>query len=268
MIFDGRAFARDRVEQLKLSTKQLATPLRVNFIFFEGNQAGEMFVKLKAKLAEEIGVKATTDCWPTNLSALEVKTKLSQMGGDPSVDGIVLQLPLPKGLTKRTQEILDTIPIAKDIDGLATGSCFQPAVVRAVMTVIDHFKLIKPETITAVVGAMGWVGQRMVQALKNEGLRVIEIDKDTESKLKDTKQADLIVSCTGQPSLITEDLVKTGAVVFDLGVMQVDQEGKKTGGDVDFERVASKAKFITPVPGGIGPVTVVSLFENLVEQKG
>ncbi|MFH1561349.1 MAG: bifunctional 5,10-methylenetetrahydrofolate dehydrogenase/5,10-methenyltetrahydrofolate cyclohydrolase, partial [Patescibacteria group bacterium] len=247
MIFDGRAFARDRVEQLKLLIRQSPTPLRVNFILFEGNQTGETFVKLKTRLAEEIGVKTVTDCWPTDLSIPEVKSRLKKMGKDTSIDGIVLQLPLPKGLVKDTQEILDTIPVTKDIDGLTTGSCFQPAVVGAVMTVIDHFKLVEPKMITVVIGARGWVGQRMVQALKNKGLKVLEINRDTKSKFEDIKKADLIISCTGQANLITADLVKDGVAVFDLGVMRVDSRGNKLAGDVDFEQVAPKAKFITPV---------------------
>lgn len=282
MIFDGKEFAKDKEIKLALKVadlkKQGVTP-RLMTILVGDNPESVLYLKLKAKFSQRIGVVFELQQFPEYVKAEEMIGFLTALNNDKStirVQGEIVQLPLPKGLASERQRILDAIDSAKDIDGLTATSfellqqgkkCFLPAVVRAVLEVMDEYELWNKIKVAAVVGAKGWVGERVYWALKGHGIEnILEIDLETKNKLSDLTKADLIISCVGKSNLITADLVKDGAMIFDLGVMVVEEgDTKRTVGDVDFAAVSAKTSFITPVPGGIGPVTVACLFKNLLE---
>lgn len=268
IVFDGREFSKKQKEKLKLSAskwqKEHTRLPKVAFFLVGENSASELYIKQKQKVASEIGVEVLVEKLSGNEPKEEIIKKINEYSKNPLVDGITVQLPLPGHLKESTQEILDSIASEKDIDGLASNSTFLSAVVRAVLEVMKAYEINPKEQVCAVVGAKGWVGKKMTQALKDRGAKVLEIDLGTEEKLSSLKGADVIISCTGNSGIIMGDYIKEGAKVFDLGVMVVEKGVVK--GDLDFDSVKEKASFITPVPGGIGPVTVVSLFANLLEK--
>lgn len=282
MIFDGKKFASEIEVKLKVQVADLkeksVTP-RLLTILVGDNPESVLYLKLKAKFSQRIGVAFELQQFPEYAKAEEIigfLTALNKNKSTMQVHGEIVQLPLPGSLTVDRQRILDAIDPKRDIDGLTATSfellqqgekCFLPAVVRAVLEVMDFYDLWSKVKVAAVVGAKGWVGERAVLTLKNKGIKnVLEIDLETKNKLSDLTKADLIISCVGKSNLITADLVKDGAMIFDLGVMVVEEgDTKRTVGDVDFAAVSAKTSFITPVPGGIGPVTVACLFQNLIE---
>lgn len=282
LIFDGKKFAFEIEAKLKAQVDDLkkrdATP-RLLTILVGDNPESVLYLKLKAKFAQRIGVDFELQQFPEYAKAEEIINFLTALNNDKLtkyIHGEIVQLPLPGSSTVDRQRILDAIGPKKDIDGLTTTSfellkkgekCFLPAVVRAVVEVMDFYDLWPKTKLAAVVGVKGWVGERVYWALKSHGIKnILEIDLETKNKLSDLAKADLIVSCVGKPKLISADLIKEGAIVFDLGVMVMEEgDTKRTVGDVDFAAVSAKTSFITPVPGGIGPVTVACLFKNLLE---
>lgn len=191
-----------------------------------GNISGAKYVAKKMQLARRLGVE------------------IAMNKVDGSEDGIIVQLPHPDA-----KELISQIPPEKDVDGLRDGSPFKPAVVRAVLAILTEAKRIGFNPIRlAVVGGKGFVGSRLVKELNCSGF-------DIGVDLHQLKDFDAVISCTGQPGLVKPEMVKAGVVVIDVGYPQ---------GDFD-PKVAEKASFFTPVPGGIGPVTVAMLFANLLE---
>jgi len=181
----------------------------------------------------------------------ELKKRLSKV---TSEDGVLLQLPIIGADSDETQRILDMIPVTKDVDGLANFSKFLPAAILAVDKILiyswvsENLRFSK----AAVVGANGNIGRRLVKRLKERALEVEGFDVgDNLDRLVDF---DVVVSATGRPGLITAEMLKKGVIAIDLGYPR---------GDFEFDGVRAKSRLITPVPGGVGPLTIISLFENL-----
>lgn len=265
-IFDGKEFAKDKETLLLNKVQRLhkhgITP-KIAAILVGNDPASEIYVRLKQKAAERVGI---------TLQLIEVeqtKTQvilhlIKELNKSKDVHGIMVQLPLPgklKGLNTKSL-ILNTIRAEKDVDGLRHKSPFVPAAVKAVLYSIKEAqrlgclpKSLKDITV-CVVGASGMVGMGVVGVLTEMGVKSVKTDVKTKDLKAKTQKAEILISATGVPGLIKGDMVKEGAVVIDVGAPK---------GDVDFESVSRVASFITPVPGGIGPVTVVSLLESVVE---
>ena len=224
MIFDGKGFAGKIEERLRKSGKLAGKSLLI--VGDEDN----IYVRLKKKMGERLGVKVV------------VRSDLKEMG---KFDGVLVQLPVAD------ESILEKIPVEKDVDGLNLVSRFWPAAVVAVEKVLEFAGLLGKSLRVGVVGSEGMVGKRLCQRLEELGLEVAGFDKG--DLLEGLVDCDVVVSATGQVALIKVDMVKKGVVAIDLGFPK---------GDFDTQ-VADKASLLTPVPGGVGPVTVVSLFENL-----
>lgn len=272
MIFDGRDFAKKMESELQdkanIWSKRNGRRPKIAFFLVGNNPEGELFIKRKQLVASLLSIDVSIHRYRDNLMS-----ELTSLSQNSLLDGIVVQLPLPPTLKKNQQLILDQIDSKKDIDGLTTISfellkqgktCFLPAVVKATLKILETYKLANGQSVIAVVGAKGWVGQRIVLALRNLGYsRTLEIGHHCEEHtLDDLKKSDLVISCVGQPNLIRGEMIKENAAVIDLGMMIVEKKG--LSGDINFEEVSKKASFVTPVPGGVGPVTVACLFENLL----
>lgn len=254
MRFDGKKFAAEIERKLVGSTGRLVILLTAD------NESGKIYSKKKQELGERIGVKV--DVIETEVG--EIAELLRGYGADESVDGLMVQLPI--GLSKEeTQKILDLIPVGKDVDGLtsenlkmiATGEqWFLPATVKAVGKIVDEAiretGLDIERMKVAVVGSEGVVGRPLVWQLKRFGFEVGEFDLGSD--FSQLKSFDVIISAVGKEGLIKPEMVKDGVVAIDVGFPK---------GDFSPD-VEEKAAFFTPVPGGVGPVTVVCLFENLV----
>ncbi len=222
MIIDGKAIAAERAVVLKLKVQSLKRPPKLTIVMVGDDPASKIYVNLKMKKAQEVGIET------------ELRTDL-----DTDADGIIVQMPGP-------QELVDQIPLEKDVDGLREGSPFLPATVKAILSLISKGTVV-------VVGQGRLVGKPLADYLEKNNFKVIRCDINTSDLKKETLKGDVLVSATGVDGLITADMVKPGAIVIDVGK------------DVDFENVKEIAGAVTPPIGGVGPMTVISLLENVVD---
>ncbi len=259
IIFDGRAFANKKIDSLKSKVSALIekniTPRLVVFLVGE-DKASHLYVNLKKTKAEDLGIVCTVYKFDSDISKTQLINQIKDANRDSTIHGIMVQLPLPKNLSKDTDDILNFITKEKDVDGLRGDSKFAPAAAVAVTEIVQYAQLqFNFGKYAAVVGANGRTGRAIVKELTRLSFDVVGLDIKDDLK-SGLKNADLIVSATGVPNLITPELIDWDQVVIDLGSPK---------GDVEFERVKGVANFVTPVPGGVGPVTISALLENLIK---
>lgn len=239
------------------------------------NPASMAYVNNKVKSCADAGFKSTLIKKQADISQDELIAVVKQLNEDPDIDGFIVQLPLPKHIDELT--ITMAIDPAKDVDGfhpvnfgkMAQGlPCFLPATPYGITLLLQHYHIDTIGKNAVVVGRSHIVGTPMSILLSRKGSDATVTL--THSRTKDLKsvvaQADIVIAAIGIPGFITADMVKEGAVVIDVGINRVEDDtaikGYKLVGDVDFDHVAPKCSFITPVPGGVGPMTVVSLMKN------
>ena len=266
MLVDGNKIAKALEE--KLVTELLFTaPKKVCFILFGGNSATEQFVKMKSRVAERVGISVDVKKY-SDIKKTEDAVNIVQELGKKDYDGIVAQLPLTAGLD--TQAVLDAIPPLKDIDVLgsvakesyANGEMDRmPPVARAVYEIFESHNISLKGKKNVVAGHGRLVGEPVHLMLKRMKVPhdIIDIKTSEEKKLALLKNADVIISGMGTPHSIKPEMVKEGVVLIDAGTSE--QAGKLVG-DID-PACETKALFMTPVPGGVGPITIVSLLRNL-----
>jgi len=295
MLFDGRKFALEKEILLKekLSHIKGTDPkmgLKLSSILIGDNPESELYLKLKGKAAARMGIDFELVRFNEECEVDEVVEKIKRLNQDPKVKGIMVQLPLPEKweVGSGKLEILGSIEPRKDVDCLTSENLgllmmgkprFLPATVRAVLEILNvaqnkplitNYQLLITERWLAgknacIIGASEIVGKPLVMVLSELGATVTLCRSTTKNLAEFTKKADILVSATGVPSLVKKDMVKKGAVVVDVGISMsnVKCQMSNVRGDVQ-KNVAEVASFLTPVPGGVGPVTVVCLFENLL----
>jgi methylenetetrahydrofolate dehydrogenase (NADP+)/methenyltetrahydrofolate cyclohydrolase len=258
-IFDGKKAANDlraslKEEVLKLSAK----PKLVSILVGEAG-SGKKYLSLKKVAAEEMGTKLEIIDFGEDAKTKEIIELTEDLNAKDDVHGIMLQLPLPKEFSeKEKEEIVSCIAKKKDVDGMKDDSAFIAPVVKAVLFAIrmaGELKTYEEGTLFVVLGAEGFVGEKIFKALEDMGLRVKGVDLNTKSKNRMIKDADVLISATGKSGVVQEGMVKDGAILIDVGAPDAEIE----------EKAKNKALFATPVPGGIGPLTIGFLLENLVE---
>lgn len=267
MLIDGNKIAKALEE--KLVTELLfSTPKKVCFVIFGGNAATEQFVKMKSRVAERVGMTVDTKRYEsvrTTPDAVKTVRELGKM----DYDGIVVQLPLAEGID--TEAVLNEIPPLKDIDVLgavakesyASGKIDRtPPVARAVYEILESSGVSLKNKKIVVIGKGRLVGEPVYLMLKRMKIQhdVIDIKTHEKEKLTLFKNADIIISGMGVPHGIRPEMVKDGVVLIDAGT---SEQGGKLVGDID-PTCANKASYFTPVPGGVGPITIVSLLRNLL----
>lgn len=228
--------------------------------------ASQTYVKNKIIGCEEVGMKSLAYRLPAESTNDEVAKIIKELAEDSNVDGILIQLPLPKQLDERY--LLSLIPDSKDVDGFSPNNLGllamnNPRTVSCtpygVMELLASTGVELSGKHAVVIGRSNTVGKPMAMLLLNANCTVTICHSKTKNMQDITKQADILVVAIGKPKFVTEDMVKEGAIVIDVGINRVD--GKLVG-DVDFENVSKKASFITPVPGGVGPMTISMLLYN------
>jgi methylenetetrahydrofolate dehydrogenase (NADP+)/methenyltetrahydrofolate cyclohydrolase len=271
IVFDGKEYARkeekelgDKLFDIKKRGVEFYPKLAVMLI--GDNEASKLYVKMKKEACERVGVRFELFSVPTiQRDSNYIIQLIRAINADPTIHGLLVQLPLPEKYKKDKDRILSAIAPEKDVDGLTENSPFLPATAQAVMTIVSlaEKQVQLPEKPTAfVVGSKGMVGKAVMKAFKERGIEVDGFDiedyqyKLTKVSVNLTSTADILVTATGTPFLIRNRHVKPHAIVIDVGSPK---------GDVEFEGASKRADFITPVPGGVGPVTVLSLIQNVVK---
>jgi len=271
MIIDGKKLASEikqglikRVEDLK---KKGITP-KLAIILVGNDPASKIYISMKMISGDEVGIQTELHKFPENFKEKELIKIIQKLNKDKKVHGILVQLPLPKHIYDN--RVIETISPAKDVDGLTSintsrllnnSEFLVPCTPNGVIKMLDYHKIGLTGKNAVVVGRSRIVGKPMALMLLNRNATVTVCHSKTKDLKKHTKEADILVVAVGKPKLITKDVIKEGAVVIDVGINRI--EGKLCG-DVDFENVKDKASYITPVPGGVGPMTVAMVLENTI----
>ncbi|MGO3742325.1 bifunctional methylenetetrahydrofolate dehydrogenase/methenyltetrahydrofolate cyclohydrolase FolD [Kerstersia sp.] len=232
--------------------------------------ASQVYVRNKVAACEKAGFHSVMERYPADLSQAELLERVRALNADPAIHGILVQLPLPKHIDAHT--VIETIAPEKDVDGfhianaglLMTGKpLFRPCTPYGVMKMLAHEQVALRGAEAVIVGASNIVGKPMAMLLLAEGATVTLCNSKTRDLAAHTRRADVLVVATGRPGIVTGDMVKPGAVVIDVGINR-GADGKLCG-DVDFASASEVAGAITPVPGGVGPMTIAMLLVNTIE---
>lgn len=261
-----RAGLKEEVEMLK---KEGINP-KLAVIMVGEDGASKVYVRNKSKACEEVGILFEEFILPQETKMDELLELINQLNKDDSIHGILLQSPIPNHLD--INEAFRSILPEKDVDGFhpinvgklsLNQDCFVSCTPYGIIKMLEHYSIPIEGARAVIVGRSNIVGKPLLQCLLNKNATVTVCHSKTKQIEEVTKQADILISAVGKAHFITKEMVKEGAVVIDVG-MNRNEEGKLVG-DVEFEEVAKKASYITPVPGGVGPMTIAMLINNVVK---
>ena len=273
MIIDGKKIAAELREQLKEKVRELksiySTVPGLTVILVGEDPPSKIYVKNKEKSANEIGINSEVIRYPENVEEKVVLNKIKELNNDDKISGVLVQLPLPKHIDKR--KVIETINPGKDVDGfhpINVGNLSSGHDSSIPCTPLGCYLLIKKieknlnGKHAVIIGRSNLNGKPMTQLLLKENCTVTITHSKTKDLKTECNRADIIVAAVGKPKLVKGDWVKKNAIVIDVGINKID-----TGlvGDVDFDEVSKVAKAITPVPGGVGPMTIACLLSNTIE---
>ena len=271
-ILDGKVMSaelRAEIAQRVAALKERGVTPGLAVILVGNNSASEIYVRNKGKGCEETGMYSRTINLPEQISQAELESEIEKLNADPAIHGILVQLPMPKHLDE--QAALAKILPEKDVDGfhlINAGHMMTGTEGVIACTPRGALYMIKSTGIdlngkeAVVIGRSNIVGKPMALLLLRENCTVTICHSRTKDLVEHTRRADILVAAVGKAGFVTADMVKPGAVVIDVGINRVDG---KVCGDVDFEHVKEKASWITPVPGGVGKMTITMLLDNTVE---
>lgn len=283
MIISGKDLAKrikqeiaDKVPALK---EKYGREPHLAVILVGEDPASQSYVKSKGKDAEQVGFKSTTVRLPESTSEEELLSLIADMNADDTIDGILVQLPVPKHID--SDKVIEAISHEKDVDGFHPANvaslwqkrdCVYPCTPKGVIRMLDEAGVEISGKNAVVIGRSNIVGLPMAKMLLDRNATVTIAHSRTKNLAEVTRRADILIAAVGKLRMVTEDMVAPGAVVIDVGVNRDPATGKLAG-DVDYDRVCEKASVITPVPGGVGPMTRACLMENTLEcylrkQKG
>lgn len=273
IILDGKKL-RDKIfEDLKAKLDKMAKKPTLAVILVGENPASQIYVRNKKKTAEKLGINSISIEYPSEITENELLEKIEELNDDENVTAILVQLPLPAHIDKN--KVIDKILPQKDVDGLTPynlGKLFSgeepyvyPCTPKGILLLLDEYGIELEGKHVVVVGRSNLVGKPVAQLLLKRNATVTMCHSHTKNLANITKTADIVVSAVGK-NVIGEKMLKSNCVVVDVGIFK-DENGKISG-DVDFENVSKIAAYISPVPGGVGPMTIASLMLNTVELAG
>lgn len=277
-LLDGRKVAADIKNEIAARVKDLSEQNRraphLAIIIVGDDGASHTYVNGKIKACKEVGFDFTLMHFARTISEEKLIKHISQLNEDSDIDGFIVQLPLPDHIS--VEKVTESILPAKDVDGFTNqnfGSITSqtplllPATPFGVMELLNRYQVATKGKHCVIVGASRLVGAPLGMLMTHRGLATVTLcHKYTENISQFTSSADILIVAVGKPHLITADMVKEGAVVVDVGTTRIDDASRKSGfrlvGDVDYDNIAPKTSYITPVPGGVGPMTIASLLLN------
>lgn len=270
IILDGKKL-RDKIfESLKAELDKMPEKPTLAVILVGENPASQIYVRNKKKTAEKLGINSLSIEYPADISENELLSKIQELNNDKNITAILVQLPLPEHINKN--KIIDAILPQKDVDGLTPynlGKLFSgeepyvyPCTPKGILLLLDEYNIELDGKNVVVVGRSNLVGKPVAQMLLKRNATVTMCHSHTKNLSEITKTADIVVSAVGK-NVIGEKMLKSNCVIIDVGIFR-DENGKISG-DVDFENVSKISAYISPVPGGVGPMTIASLMLNTVE---
>ncbi len=273
VIIDGKSLAKKIRKQLKLECEELKEQNinpKLAVIMVGDNPASKVYVKNKSKACEEVGIEYEEYLLKENISQKELLDLINTLNKDKTINGILLQSPIPPHLN--INEAFKAITYSKDVDGFTPSSIgklcigedtFISCTPYGVMKMFEEYNIDLKGKHVVILGRSNIVGKPLIQCCLQKHATVTVCHSKTENLKEHTKRADVIISAIGQAKFVKADMVKDGAVIIDVGINR--EENGKLVGDVDFENVEKKASYITPVPGGVGPMTIAMLMNNVIK---
>lgn len=267
MILDGKAVSEKRLELLKEMIEESGLYPRLATVIVGEDPASQMYVRMKHRACERVGIGSIGIDLPADASTERVLEVVVKLNNDPDINGILVQLPLPPGVD--TGRVINAVAPNKDVDGfhpcnigrLFSGDpLFAPCTPQGIMTILEEYRIPIAGKHAVVIGRSIDVGRPMAALLLNADATVTICHSKTGDLKEEARRADILVSAVGKAKFVGPDMVKEGGAVIDVGINH-DEDGKLCG-DVDFEAVKDVAGAITPVPGGVGPMTIATLMEN------
>ncbi len=287
-LLDGKATAKKYRESIKADVQAMTSngqrAPHLVAVLVGNDPASDTYVQNKIRACEKVGIQSTKLQYSSDMVEGDLLSKIDELNNDEKVDGFIVQLPLPLHIDK--YKVIERIDYRKDVDGFHPINigrmakdmpAFLPATPNGILKLLEHYQVPTKGKHCVVVGRSDIVGKPISMLMGRWGYpgdcTVTLTHKYTEQLQQYTQLADILITAVGQPSLITEDMIKTGAVGIDVGITRVNDDTKEKGyvlkGDIDYEAGRAKCGYLTPVPGGIGPMTIASLLQNtLLAAKG
>lgn len=271
IIMDGKKVAEKTYEDLevrinKLKENNIFPTLAV--VIVGNDEASQVYVRNKAKMCEKLQIGSKVIACEENISEKELEKIIKDLNNDQNIHGILIQAPLPKHLD--ALKIFDIVSKEKDVDGFNIYNVgalslnkkgFIPCTVKGIIKILEYYNINVTSKNIVIIGRSNIVGKPLANYLINHDATVTVCHSKTSNLSEITKQADILISATGTANLVKKDYVKNGAIVIDVGI---NRNNNKLCGDVNFEEVSQIASHITPVPGGVGPMTIAMLMENVI----
>ena len=270
IILDGQKVSEEILKNIKNETAKYNKKPKLAVILAGENPASQIYVKIKQKCAAELGFESLDLKFPSNVSQDELLKEIKKLNDDKSVNAILVQLPLPENIDKDV--IINSIDPKKDVDGFHYENAGKlmtnqkpyaiACTARGIKFLLDYYKIpIKGKSVV-VIGRSNIVGTPVARLMQNYNATVTVCHSKTENISQYTKNADIVICAVGKPKFLKEDMVKKDAVVIDVGINRVDGE---IVGDTDFKNLFDKVSYITPVPKGVGPMTIAGLMQNTLD---
>ena len=269
MIMDGKSLKNEILSGLAEEVKALDKVPTLCVIQVGDDEASNVYINQKRKMCNDIGYNFIHEKYDDSITEDELLKNIERFNSNDNIDAILVQMPLPSGINEKS--IQNAVNKYKDVDGLNDSnivdlisgkSSLYPCTACGVISLLDKYGVILEGSNVVIVGRSSLVGMPLFHMLENRNATVTLCHSKTRSLQSITKNADIIISATGVKGLIKEDMVNNNTVVVDVGITR---ENGKLYGDVDFDRVSKKASLITPVPGGVGPMTIASLAQNVLK---
>ena len=273
-VLDGRKVSDliqiDLAEKISKRVSAGLKPPGLAVVLVGNDEASQVYVKNKIKACQKTGIQSVAHNLPRQTSSKALLSLIDELNGDPEVHGILVQLPLPEHINET--EVTNRIDPEKDVDGFHASNVghlvlrqpgLRPCTPRGVMTLLNHYNINPKGMHCVVVGASNIVGRPLMLEMLFAGATVTICHRFTQDLADHVKQADILCVAVGNPNIVDASWIKSGAIVVDIGINRKAQGG--LCGDIDFEEASQRASWITPVPGGIGPMTVATLMQNTYE---
>ena len=282
MLIDGKEISKKILKEISSDLRQISKNLgrspALSIILIGNNAASETYVRAKIKACNEVGIKGELIRFDINVDSKTLMNEIDKLNNNSDIDGILLQLPVPKNLNER--ELIEQINPLKDVDGLTAENIgflnsgaprFIPATPYGIMEIFNRIGVTLSGKKVVIIGRSNIVGRPLFSLMsgrgENSNSTVTLCHSYTENLSEFTLQADIIIAATGSANIVDGSMIKEGAIVIDVGINRVDDKSRKLGyrltGDVDFKTANKKASYITPVPGGVGPMTITMLMKNV-----
>ena len=268
MILDGKKIRNRLLEDYKRQIREENLKLTLAILLVGDNKESMVYINNKLKYCDYVGIKTKFIKLDSNILEDEVINIIEDLNNDDSITGIILQSPVPKHIN--FENCIRKIDYKKDVDGFTKDSLFslvynknglRPCTPKGIIKLLEEYNISLKGKKVCIIGRGNIVGKPLIFEFLNKDATVIILHSKSINIKEETLKADIVVACAGVPNLVTSDMIKDNAIVIDVGITVVDN---KIHGDVDFEKVKQKASYITPNPGGVGPMTIAMIIENII----